>query len=101
MFPDDDTPVEDLMNMGPACKRWLHPVGVRTLGDLKSMPLGVLYEKVKRRIPRCNSVFLYAVFGAVKNCHWNSLPPDIKRQLRDGARMVDAKLKREKGLRKI
>lgn len=96
MFPDEDTPVEDLMNLGPASVRWLHPVGIKTLGDLKSIPLGVLYEKVKRRIPRCNSAFLYAVFGALTNTHWNSLPPDIKRQLLAGARIVNEKLKQEK-----
>ena len=96
MYPDPDTPVEDLMNLGPASGRWLHPVGVRTLGDLKAVPLGVLYEKVKRMKPRCNAVFLYAVFGALTNTHWNLLPPDIKRQLRDGARIVNAKLKAEK-----
>lgn len=101
MFPDPETPIEDLMNLGPASKKWLHPAGVRTLRDLQNVPLGVLYEKVKRRIPRCNSVFLYAVLGALTNCHWNSLPPDIKRRLRCGARIVNEKLKRERADRKL
>ncbi len=100
MFPDPDTPVERLMNLGPASSRWLHPAGIRTLRDLQDVPLGVLYEKVKRRIPRCSAVFLYAVFGALTNAHWNTLPPDIKRQLRDGARIVNDKLKRERAARK-
>ncbi len=96
MYPDPDTPVEELMNLGPASVRWLHPVGIRTLGDLKTVPLGVLYEKVKRLKPRCNSAFVYAVFGALTNTHWNTLPPDIKRQLLAGVRVVNEKLKREK-----
>ncbi len=96
MYPDEQTPIEQLMNLGPASGRWLHPVGIRTLGDLQGVPLGVLYEQVKRRVPRCNSAFLFAVQGALMNLHANALPPDIKRQLRFGARIVNQKLKKEK-----
>jgi DNA transformation protein len=98
MYPDDDTPIEQLMNLGPASGRWLHPVGIRTFGDLQGVPLGVLYEQVKRRVPRCNSNFLYAVQGALMNLHANALPPEIRRQLRFGARVVNQKLKRERQL---
>jgi DNA transformation protein and related proteins len=100
MYPDPDTPVEELINLGPASGKWLHPVGVRTLADLKAVPLGVLYEKVKRLKPRCSAVFLYAVVGALTNTHWNTLPPDIKRQLLAGARVVNEKLKQERALKK-
>ena len=96
MYPDQQTPIEQLMNLGPASGRWLHPAGIRTLGDLQNVPLGVLYEQVKRRVPRCNSMFLYAVQGALMNLHANALPQEIKRQLRFGARVVNQKLKREK-----
>lgn len=91
----DDTPVKNLLNLGPKCETWLHPVGIRTLGDLKRMPLEELYESVKRRTPQCNAVFLYAIFGALTNTHWNLIPPDVKQQLLGIAQNIDQKLKSE------
>lgn len=96
MTTDDDTPVEKLLNLGPACKRWLLQIGVRTRGDLRRTPLEELYEKVKRCTPQCNGVFLYAVFGALTDTHWNALPRDIQKQLLETARGIDTRLRNEK-----
>lgn len=100
MYPDDDTPIEQLLNLGPASGRWLHPAGIRTLGDLREAPLGLLYEKVKRRVPRCNSAFLFAVQGALMNVPAHALPEHVRRQLRFGARLVNQKLKKERSAAK-
>lgn len=96
MLLNDDTPIGQLLNLGPACKRWLHPIGIRTRGDLRWISLEELYEKVKRRIPQCNGVFLYAVFGALTDTHWNDVPRDIQKQLLEKARNIDRRLKNEK-----
>ena len=89
----EDTPVEDLLNLGPACKKWLHLLGIRTLSDLRRESLEELYEKVKRCTPQCNAVFLYAVVGALHDTHWNALPRDLQLHLLAIARQVDARLR--------
>jgi hypothetical protein len=92
----DSTPVEDLLNLGPKCSEWLHSLGIYTLRDLKAIPLEELYEKVKRCVPHCNGVFLYAVFGAITDTHWNAIPRDIQAQLLQMARKIDVKIKSER-----
>ena len=91
----DSTPVEDLLNFGPKCREWLWPLGIKTLGDLRAIPLPELYELVKRRTMHCNAVFLYATFGALTDTHWNAIPKDIQEQLLLMARKIDAKIKGE------
>lgn len=88
---NDITPVEDLLNIGPACKKWLHDLGIRTRGDLSRIPLEELYEKVKRCKPQCNAVFLYAVVGALHETHWSALPRDLQLHLLAIARKIDVK----------
>ena len=88
-FPvQDETPLRRLKNIGPTIADRLEAVGVRTLGDLRSVGPAETYRRVRMAnagttIPVC--YYLYSLQGALEGVHWDALSPEMKQTLRRDA----------------
>lgn len=75
-----------LKNIGPASVRQLQEVGVEDAAALRELGALAAYRRLKHAFPRQISlVMLYALEGALRDCHWNRLPPGVKQRLRTAA----------------
>jgi hypothetical protein len=80
-----------MKNLGPKSRQWLSEIGIHTPEDLAGKDPVDVYLALKRRDPKAvNLLMLYALAGAMLNCHWNELPPDLKAELK---RRAEAGLK--------
>ena len=71
-----------LKNIGPASARQLRDVGIETAAELRKVGARDAYLRLKHAFPReVTLVMLYALEGALRDCHWNRLPPSIKARL--------------------
>ncbi len=75
------TPVKELKNFGPKSASWLQSVGILTLGDLTKWDKYVLYFVLKDEGYPVSRNFLYAVYGAINNCDWRSVPDKVKKDI--------------------
>ena len=69
---------EKLRNIGPKSMAWLRQTGVRTLDDLKAVGALSAYVRVKRAGFKPSLNLLYALEGAILDCHWQEIP-DLRR----------------------
>ena len=65
-----------IRNVGPKSAAWLRQVGVRTLEDLVRIGPVESFLKVKRAGFRPSLNLLYAMAGALDDCHWTDLPEE-------------------------
>ena len=70
-----------IRNVGPKSAAWLRQVGVRTQDDLVRIGPVDAFMKVKRAGFRPSLNLLYALAGAIENCHWADLPDERKSAL--------------------
>jgi DNA transformation protein and related proteins len=70
-----------IRNVGPKSAAWLRQVGVRTQEDLLRLGPVEAFMKVKRAGFRPSLNLLYALAGAIENCHWADLPDEQKAAL--------------------
>ena len=70
-----------IRNVGPKSAAWLRQVGVRTQDDLVRIGPVEAFMKVKRAGFRPSLNLLYALAGAIENCHWADLPDERKSAL--------------------
>jgi DNA transformation protein len=76
-----------LKNLGPVSVRQLKEVGIITEADLRQLGAVAAYRRLKHAFPRQVSlVMLYALAGALHDCHWNALPPGMKETLKAKAK---------------
>ncbi len=75
-----------LKNIGPASVRQLREVGIENSATLRRLGALAAYRRLKHAFPRETSlVMLYALEGALRDCHWNHLPPRVKEALKAAA----------------
>lgn len=67
---------EKLRNIGPKSMAWLRQTGVRTLDDLKAVGALAAYVRVKRAGFKPSLNLLYALEGAILDCHWQEIPDE-------------------------
>jgi len=67
-----------IRNVGPKSAAWLRQVGVRTLEDLVRVGPVETFLKVKRAGFRPSLNLLYAMAGAIDDCHWTDLGEERK-----------------------
>ena len=79
-----------IRNVGPKCAAWLRQVGVRTQEDLVRLGPVEAFMKVKRAGFRPSLNLLYALAGAIENCHWADLPDARKSALVLAAESAEA-----------
>src|SRR5690242_19181652 len=65
-----------IRNVGPKSAAWLRQVGVRTQEALERLGPVEAFMKVKRAGFRPSLYLLYALAGAIENCHWADLPDE-------------------------
>ena len=79
-----------IRNVGPKSAAWLRQVGVRTQEDLIRLGPVEAFMKVKRAGFRPSLNLLYALAGAIENCHWADLPDERKTALVQAAESAEA-----------
>lgn len=71
-----------LKNIGPASVRLLREVDIRDADALRALGSLAAYRRLKHAFPReVTMMMLYALEGALRDCHWNRLPPGVKDRL--------------------
>ncbi len=86
----DKTGAQKIRNVGPKSAAWLRQVGVRTQEDLVRLGAVEAFMKVKRAGFRPSLNLLYALEGALANCHWADLPDERKAALLLAAESAEA-----------
>ena len=86
----DKTGAQKIRNVGPKSAAWLRQVGVRTQEDLVHLGAVDAFMKVKRAGFRPSLNLLYALEGALANCHWADLPDERKTALLLAAESAEA-----------
>ncbi|HZP65510.1 MAG TPA: TfoX/Sxy family protein [Rudaea sp.] len=79
-----------IRNVGPKSAAWLRQVGVRTQEDLLRLGPVEAFMKVKRAGFRPSLNLLYALAGAIEDCHWADLPDERKAALVLAAESAEA-----------
>lgn len=70
-----------IRNVGPKSAAWLRQIGVRTAEDLVRVGPVEAFLKVKRAGFRPSLNLLYAMAGAIDDCHWTDLSDERKASL--------------------
>jgi hypothetical protein len=65
---------EKLRNIGPKSAAWLRQVGLRTRDDLAAAGTVEAFMRVKRAGFKPSLNLLYALEGALLDCHWQEVP---------------------------
>lgn len=86
----DKSGAEKIRNVGPKSAAWLRQVGVRTQEDLLRLGAVEAFMKVKRAGFKPSLNLLYALEGALANCHWADLPDERKSALLLAAESAEA-----------
>ena len=90
---------EKLRNIGPKSMAWLRQTGVRTLEDLKAVGALAAFVRVKRAGFKPSLNLLYALEGAILDCHWQEIPDLRRSELIADAEAAVALLPQPKGRR--
>ena len=67
---------EKLRNIGPKSAAWLRQVGLRTRADLDEVGAVDAFMRVKRAGFKPSLNLLYALEGALCDCHWQEVPEE-------------------------
>ena len=71
----------ELRNIGPKSAAWLRQVGLRSAQDLVAVGAVQAFLKVKRAGFKPSLNLLYALEGALLDCHWHDVPEARRQQL--------------------
>ena len=70
-----------IRNVGPKSAAWLRQVGVKTDDEVRALGALEVFMKVKRAGFKPSLNLLYALEGAVVDCHWTALTAERKSEL--------------------
>lgn len=70
-----------IRNVGPKSAAWLRQVGVRSIEDLRDTGVVATFMKVRRAGFRPSLNLLYAMEGALLDCHWQDVPEERRSEL--------------------
>jgi len=85
-----DTPIEQLMGIGPKSAQWLRDVGIATQGDLKTAGVIEAYRRVCAQQEMANLNLLWALQGALQDIHWTQVSPQERKALKEQLDEIDA-----------
>ena len=74
------TPLK-LRNIGPKSAAWLRQVGLRTEDELRAIGALEAFMRVKRAGFKPSLNLLYALEGALLDCHWQDVPSERRSEL--------------------
>jgi len=86
------TPPLKMRNIGPKSAAWLRQVGLRTPEDLAAAGPVDAFMRVKRAGFKPSLNLLYALEGALCDCHWQEVPEERRAQLVEEAEAAIAEL---------
>lgn len=72
---------EKLRNIGPKSAAWLRQVGLRTRAELAAVGPVDAFMRVKRAGFKPSLNLLYALEGALRDCHWQDVPEQRRGEL--------------------
>ncbi len=75
--------VPKLRNIGPKSAAWLRQVGLHSREDLQATGAVGAFVKVRRAGFKPSLNLLYALEGALRDCHWQELSDDQRKALVD------------------
>lgn len=85
----DDTPILDVINLGPACAADLRSIDIHHLGDLRHLGARKAFERTMmdrllqdHRKNHFHSMYLYAIWGGLHRQNINDLTPAIREWLK-------------------
>jgi hypothetical protein len=81
-----------LRNIGPKSAAWLRQVGLRTEADIVAVGAVEAYMRVRRAGFKPTLNLLYALEGALCDCHWQEVPEPRRQQLAQEAEAAIALL---------
>ncbi len=70
-----------MRNIGPKSAAWLRQVGLRTQEDVAAAGAVDAFMRVKRAGFRPSLNLLYALEGALADCHWQEVPEERRQVL--------------------
>ena len=70
-----------LRNIGPKSAAWLRQVGLRSREDLEAVGAVEAFMRVKRAGFKPSLNLLYALEGALLDCHWQDVPEARRSEL--------------------
>lgn len=85
------TPLK-LRNIGPKSAAWLRQVGLRTPEELAAAGPLEAFMRVRRAGFKPSLNLLYALEGALLDCHWQEVPEARRQQLADMVEAATAQL---------
>ena len=86
-----------LRNIGPKSAAWLRQVGLRTQEDLAAVGALDAFMRVKRAGFKPSLNLLYALEGALLDCHWQEVPEARRNELVQQAEAAIAQLPPPRG----
>ena len=81
-----------LRNIGPKSAAWLRQVGLRSRADLETAGALDAFMRVKRAGFKPSLNLLYALEGALLDCHWQEVPESRRSELVQAAEAAIAQL---------
>lgn len=91
------TPQVRLRNIGPKSAAWLRQVGLRTREDLAAAGTLDAFMRVKRAGFKPGLNLLYAIEGALNDCHWQEVSEARRVELVAAAEAAIAQLPPPRG----
>lgn len=84
-------PVFKLKNLGPVSCEQLARIGIHTKAELAEMGAIATWQALRANGWHVNTIALYALAGALIDCHWNKLPPDLKLKLQTESKLTEGR----------
>ena len=82
--------ISEMRNLGPAVEKDLNAVGIFYAEEVKKLGAKKTFIKMlEGRLKRgrsagcCNALYLYAIYSAIKNLDFRSVPVSKKKEFRD------------------
>ena len=88
---------EKMRNIGPKSTAWLRQVGLHTRADLEAAGPVEAYMRLRRAGFRPSLNLLYALEGALLDCHWHDVPTERRQQLQAELEAASAALPPPRG----
>jgi len=86
-----------MRNIGPKSAAWLRQVGLRTEADLVAEGAVGAFMRVRRAGFKPSLNLLYALEGALRDCHWQEVPEDRRAELVAAVEAATAELPPPRG----
>ncbi len=90
-------PTQKMRNIGPKSAAWLRQVGLHAPQDLAEVGPLEAFMRVKRAGFKPSLNLLYALEGALCDCHWQEVPTARREQLVEQAEAAIAELPDPRG----